>query len=59
MPGSSTTQDLSGTRVVAPVRSAFRRCNTSASWMRNISWLNGWPARSPVNASPHTSRYAA
>jgi hypothetical protein len=31
----------------------------SPSWMRNISRLNGWPARSPVNASPHTSRYAA
>ncbi len=27
--------------------------------MRIISRLNGWPARSPVNASPHTSRYAA
>lgn len=23
-----------------------------------ISWLNGWPVNTPVNASPHTSRYA-
>src|SRR5580692_5919041 len=27
MPGSPTTQDRSGTRVVAPVRFAFRICN--------------------------------
>jgi hypothetical protein len=32
---------------------------TSASWMRSISRLNGWPACAPVNASPSTSRYAA
>jgi hypothetical protein len=31
---------------------------TSASWMRNISWLNGWPAR-PLSTLRRTPRYAA
>jgi hypothetical protein len=52
-----TTQDRSGTRVVAPVRFAFRIRNQVG--VLDEKYFNGWPARSPVNASPHTSRYAA
>jgi hypothetical protein len=59
MPGSPTTQDRSGTRVVAPVRFAFRICNHVGVLDEKYFVAQCRPARSPVNASPHTSRYAA
>ena len=59
MPGSPTTQDRSGTRVVAPVRFAFRIRN-HVGVLDEKYFVAQWLACTlPVNASPHTSRYAA
>ena len=51
MPGSSTTPG-SGARISAPVCVAFREKTASAPETFNISRLNGWPVRSPADASP-------
>jgi putative salt-induced outer membrane protein YdiY len=42
----------------APYDVAFRkRYNVGTGNLIYISWLNGWPVNTPVNASPHASRY--
>ena len=56
MPGSSTTPGRPGARDSAPARVAFRYRTASAPGMSHLSRLNGWPVRSPVNASPTPSR---
>ena len=56
MPGSPTAPGRTEARDSAPVRVAFRQQNcvgTRVSW---ISRLNGWPARSPTDASTSPSR---
>ena len=58
MPGSSTTPGRPGARDDAPVRVAFRLRNSVGTRDMNLSWLNGWPMRSPTDASPTTSRTA-
>ncbi len=57
MPGSLTTPGRSGTRAGAPARVAFRHDYSVGA--RNhvfLSRLNGWPMRSPTDASPPPSR---
>ena len=56
MPGSPTTPGRPGARDSAPVRVAFRVGTASAPGIMYLSRLNGWPMRSPVNASPTASR---
>ena len=55
MPGSLTTPGRPGARDIAHIRIAFRQRNNVGARER----LNGWPVRSPVNASPMPSRAAA
>jgi hypothetical protein len=60
MPGSLTTPGRAGTRDGAPVRVAFHdfeRVGTRG-YIR-FSRLNGWPMRSPADASPTTWRLPA
>ena len=52
MPGSSTTPGRPGARDDAPVRVAFRLRNSVGARDMNLSRLNGWPMRSPADASP-------
>ena len=60
MPGSLTTPGRAGTRNSAPVRVAFRLSNGVGTRDQNIlSRLNGWPVRSPTDASPTPSRMPA
>ena len=59
MPGSSTTPGRPGARVDAPVRVAFRLRNGVGTRDINLSRLNGWPMRSPADASPPPSRATA
>jgi hypothetical protein len=59
MPGSSTTPGHPSTCVGALGRVAFRTEDGVGTRDMVLSWLNGWPVRSPVNASPHTSRCVA
>jgi len=56
MPGSPTTPGRPGTRAHAPgvLPSAIR--NASAPGTLLLSRLNGWPVRSPADASPSPSR---
>ena len=57
MPGSPTTPGRPGTRDSAPVRVAFRDVETRRHPGHClISRLNGWPVRSPADASPAPSR---
>ena len=56
MPGSMTTQGRAATRSIAAVRIAFRQWDSVGALIVLLSRLNGWPARSPVNASPTSSR---
>ena len=56
MPGSMTTQGRAATRAIAAVRFAFRQWDSVGTLIVLLSRLNGWPARSPVNASPAPSR---
>ena len=51
MPGSSTTPGRPGARISAPVRVAFHVCNHVGTRDFVLSRLNGWPVRTPVNAS--------
>ena len=59
MPGSLTTPGRPGARDDAPGCVAFRQMHGVGTQNRNLSRLNGWPMRSPVNASPKPSRATA
>ena len=56
MPGSSTTPGPAGARNSAPVRVAFHESKRVGTRDESLSRLNGWPTRSPVNASLTPSR---
>lgn len=56
MPGSPTAPDRRGARAGAPRRVAFRLINGVGVRDFPISRLNGWPVRSPADASPLPSR---
>ena len=56
MPGSPTTPGRSGARVGAPARVAFRVIKHVGLRIEDFSRLNGWPIRSPANASPPSSQ---
>jgi hypothetical protein len=58
MPGSLTTPGRPGARDDAPECVAFRHLHGVGTQNRNLSRLNGWPMRPPVNASPKPSRAA-
>src|ERR1700681_815422 len=59
MPGSLTTPGRPNARDDAPRRVAFRHLHGVGTQNRNLSRLNGWPMRPPVNASPKPSRATA
>ena len=59
MPGSQTTPGRPGARDIAPVRVAFHVTDRVGTRDMSLSRLNGWPMRSPVNASPTPSRMPA
>jgi hypothetical protein len=59
MPGSLTTPGRPGARDDAPGCVAFRQMHGVGTQNRNLSRLNGWPMRPPVNASPKPSRATA
>src|SRR5712671_4111656 len=59
MPGSLTTPVRPGARDDAPGCVAFRQMHGFGTQNRNLSRLNGWPMRPPVNASPKPSRATA
>ena len=59
MPGSLTTPGRQGTRAGAPRRVAFRPSDGVGARLAETSRLNGWPARSPADASPTPSRMPA
>lgn len=48
MPGSLTTPDRPSAREIALVRFAFRSNNSVGIRSRTLSWLDGWPMRSPT-----------
>ena len=56
MPGSQTAQGRSGARSSAPERVAFRPNDGVGTPDEVFSRLNGWPTRTPVNASRHALR---
>jgi len=56
MPGSPTAPGRPGARDSAPGRVAFRQQNCVGTRISWISRLNGWPARSPTDASTPPSR---
>jgi hypothetical protein len=59
MPGSLTTPGRLGARDDAPRRLAFHDLHGVGTQNRKLSRLNGWPMRSPVNASLRPSRATA
>ena len=59
MPGSLTTPGRPGARADAPRCVAFHHLHGVGTQNRKLSRLNGWPMRSPVNASPRPSRATA
>ena len=59
MPGSLTTPGHLGARDDAPGCAAFRHRHGVGPGIGNFRRLNGWPMRSPVNASPRPSRATA
>ena len=59
MPGPTTTPSRRRTRDDARRHLAFRLGNGVGTWEINLSQLNDWPVRSPVNASPTPSRVPA
>jgi hypothetical protein len=59
MPGSLTTPGRPNARDDAPRRVAFHDIHGVGTQNRKLSRLNGWPMRSPVNASPKPSRATA
>src|SRR4051794_7307272 len=56
MPGSSTTPGRSAACADASDRVAFRPVDDVGARGNTLSRLDGWPMRSPVNASPPASR---
>ena len=56
MPGSKTTPDWASARVDALSMLPSVKMNTSTSGTIKFSRLDDWPMRSPVNASPASSR---
>src|SRR4029077_4124722 len=59
MPGSLTTPGRPGARAVAPECVAFHHMHGVGTQNRKLSRLNGWPMRTPVNASQRPSRATA
>src|SRR5262245_24199301 len=59
MPGSLTTPGRPGLAMSRPDMLPSTFYTASAPRMRLLSRLNGWPVRSPVNASPWPSRATA
>ena len=59
MPGSLTTPGCPDARVSAPGHVAFHNLHGVGTQNRKLSRLNGWPMRSPVNASLRPSRATA
>ena len=59
MPGSLTTPGRPGARAIAPEYVAFHHMHGVGTQNRKLSRLNGWPMRTPVNASPRPSRATA
>src|ERR1700730_2546985 len=59
MPGSLTTPGRPGARADAPEFVAFHHRHGVGTQNRKLSRLNGWPMRTPVNASPRPSRATA
>jgi len=59
MPGSPTTPGRPNARDDAPRRLAFHDLHGLGTQNRKLSRLNGWPLRSPVNASLRPSRATA
>src|ERR1700752_2702844 len=59
MPGSLTTPGRPGARDDAPGGVAFHHMHGVGTQNRKLSRLNGWPMRTPVNASPRPSRATA
>lgn len=58
MPVSTTTPGRVSACVGALIRVAFRLWNGVGTRDKDLSWLDGWPMRTPVNASRRTSRCA-
>jgi hypothetical protein len=58
MPGSATSPGQTETCEVASARVAFRRDKSVGARNDYLSRLNGWPMRSPADASPRASRLA-
>src|SRR3954451_765981 len=56
MPGYVTAPGRSDARADAPDRVAFRPVDDVGARENTLSRLDGWPMRSPVNASPLASR---
>jgi uncharacterized protein YfaA (DUF2138 family) len=56
MPGSLTTPSRPDARAVAHGYVAFHHLHGVGTQNGKLSRLNGWPMRSPVNASPEPSR---
>src|SRR6202162_6742174 len=59
MPGSLTTPGRPNARDDSPRRVAFHDIHGVGTQNRKLSRLNGWPMRSPVNASLRPSRATA
>src|SRR5258708_9597391 len=59
VPGSLTTPGRPNARDDAPRRVAFHDLHGVGTQNRKLSRLNGWPMRSPVNASLRPSRVTA
>ena len=58
MPGSQTPRGRACACDDAQDRVAFHLADGVGALDNHISWLNGWPIRTPVNASRRTSRCA-
>ena len=58
MPGSLTTPGRPDARDDAPGCVAFRHLHGVGTQNETLSRLNGWPMRSPADASPLSSRTA-
>jgi hypothetical protein len=59
MPGSQTTQGRSDTRADVSAHVAFHETYGVGTLRESLSRLDGWPIRSPADASPISSRISA
>ena len=59
MPGSQTTQGRSDTRADVSAHVAFHETYGVGTLRESLSRLDGWPIRSPADASPTSSRVPA